>query len=65
MYMTIHKQYKTLAYLITEKAKQMGKMKQFEYNTIVKPYATILRTQPLSEQQLLSGLNRAGVMISK
>ena len=63
--LTIHKQYKTLAHLITEKAKQSGKMKKFDYEHIVKPFATMLREIPISERELLVGLHRAKVEIIK
>ena len=63
--MTLHKQHKILAHLITEKAKQNGKMRKFDYEHIVKPFATILREAPISERELLVGLNRAKVLIVK
>ena len=63
--MTLHKHYKTLAHLIIEKAKQMGKMKKYDYEHIVRPFATILRTERLTEKELLSGLHRARIEIVK
>jgi len=63
--MTLHKRYKTLAHLITEKAKQSGKMRKFDYEHIVKPFGTILREVPISERELLYGLHRAKVEIVK
>ena len=63
--MTMHKNYKTLAYMITEKAKQTGRMKRYDYEHTVKPFQTMLRESPITEQQLLSGLYRAHVTIVK
>ena len=63
--MTFHKQYKTLAHLIIEKAKRRGKMKKYDYEHYVKPFATMLRTEPISEKQLLLGLRRANIAIVK
>lgn len=63
--MTLHKRYKTLAHLIIEKAKQMGKMKKYDYEHCVKPFATMLREKPITEKQLLSGLRRANIAIVK
>lgn len=63
--MTVYKRYKILAHMITEKAKKMGTMKRYDYVHTVRPFATMFRNDPLSEQQLLSGLRRANVAIVK
>lgn len=63
--MSIHKRYKTLAHMIIEKAKQDKVMKKFDYEHIVKPFATILRTEPISEKELLAGFKRSRIAIVK
>lgn len=62
---SLHKKYKSLAYLITQKAKKQGKMKKWDYENIIRPYATILRIKQLTEKQLLSGLRNAKIEIIK
>lgn len=63
--MTLHKHYKVLAHAIIEKAKQMGKMKKYDYETYVKPFATILRMPQIAERELLIGFRRAKITIVK
>jgi hypothetical protein len=61
---TIHKRYKNLAHMITEKAKRTGRMRRFDYERVVKPSATMWgRFEPITERQLLNGLHKAHIVI--
>jgi len=65
MRMTLHKQYKILCHMIIEKAKELKKMRLYDYRHIVKPYCTILSNKAITEQQLLTGFKRARIEIVK
>lgn len=65
MTMTLHKQYKILSHMIIEKAKELKKMRAYDYLHIVRPYCTILSYRPISEQQLKVGLKRAKIELVK
>lgn len=63
--MTLHKHFKTLAYMIIQKAKQQGKMKKFDYEHTVVPYFTLFRSKQVQEKHLLAGLTRQHIAIEK
>lgn len=63
--MSLHKQYKTLAHMIIEKAKELKKMRKYDYLHIVKPYCTILSNKAITERELLFGFKRARIEIVK
>ena len=63
--MTLQKHHKTLAHLIIERAKKIGKMKRYDYEHVVRPFTMLLRNKPITEKQLLSGLRRAKIAIVK
>lgn len=65
MYMTLHKKYKILSHMIIEKAKELKKMRKYDYLHIVKPYCTILSNKIISEKELLAGFKRAKIEIVK
>jgi len=62
---TLHKHYKTLAYMIIQKAKQEGKMRRYDYTHSVLPYFTLFREKVVLEKHLVSGLRRQGIEIVK
>lgn len=60
---TLHKKYKELAYMIIQKAKKLKVMSKYDYKNVVRPYLTILRYNPISEKEVLTGLSRARIKI--
>jgi hypothetical protein len=51
--------------MIIEKAKELKKMRKYDYLHIVKPYCTILSNKIISEKELLAGFKRAKIEIVK
>ncbi len=53
---TLQNKYNHLAYLILEKAKQQKRMRKQDYKNAVLPYFTILRSNPITEAELIAGI---------
>jgi hypothetical protein len=51
--------------MVIKKAKELKKMRAYDYKHIVKPYCTMLSYKPISEAELLIGFKRAKIEIVK
>lgn len=60
---TLQNKYNHLAYLILEKAKQQKRMRKQDYKNTVLPYFTILRSNPITETELLAGIKAQHIQL--
>lgn len=62
---TLQNKYNHLAYAILEKAKQQKRMRKQEYKNTVLPYFTILRSNPITETELIAGIKAQHIQLVK